>query len=172
MTLKYKQLQAVLKTYRDRGMTLIKLNSKLELLQAEYNRLQALELKAATANKVDAEVEKSEAIETAIAISADIPVLKANFRHQAALRNVNNATAMLNQSPRLQAVSTANLYGKNKVQKGIETVKNTVKNVVNSYTSNLTDTERQAIRNGIVATKNVRAFIGGFNDGLKRSYRD
>lgn len=170
MTLTYKQLQAVLKTYRDRGMTEVKLNSKLDVLQAEYDRLTALEVKAATANKVDAEAEKVEEIKTAIAISANTPVLKSEPRQQAALRSVNNATSMLNQPPRLQAVSTANLYGKAK--KVLEVVKNTAKNVANNYTASLTSTERQAIKNGIVATKNVRAFISGFNDGLKRSYRD
>lgn len=166
----YKQLQAALKTYRDRGMTSIKLNSKLDILQAEYNRLQALEVAAKEANKVSTETEKLEGIKDAIALSANTPVLSVNHKQQSALRSANNTAIVGNVSPRHSAGSTKDLYSK--ASKAVEAVKTTVKTYVNAYTRSLTDTERQAIRNGIVATKNVRAFISGFNDGLKRSYRD
>lgn len=94
----------------------------------------------------------------------------AQVKQQAQLRSINNRSAFGNMSPRLQAMTQANLY-KNSKARPVAT-REKVLEYVNTYTSQLGETERQAIKNGIQAANNIKSFAQGFVQGLSKSYRD
>ena len=98
--------------------------------------------------------------------NSSLKLTDAQLKQQAALRNANHQSMYGNMSPRHQQMTRANLMANSKarpVQKD-----NKVQRYINTYTSQLGTTERQAIRNGIQIVNNIRSFASGFMEG--RSY--
>jgi hypothetical protein len=78
--LSYKQLQAALKTFRNEGLTQIKLNGTKDVLQAEYDRLTAV-TEAATEAEVNPTADNEIETDTSeIVITETLTITHHSFR--------------------------------------------------------------------------------------------
>lgn len=159
----YKQLQAALKELKAQGKTTIKLNSKIEVLQAEYDRLTVIkkEVKKEISSFAD------EVLVSAVDHKTYTGVPKGITQTQ--LRKANEQSVLGNISSRHQAISQSNLYSKKSTPKN--NIKEFATKVAVTYTKKLGNTERQAIANLQQGVKNVGALIAGVKFGLSASGR-
>lgn len=166
----YKQLQAALKELKAQGKTTIKLNSKIEVLQAEYDRLTVIKKEVkATVKEVKKEISSfaDEVLVSAVDHKTYTGVPKGITQTQ--LRKANEQSVLGNISSRHQAISQSNLYSKKSTPKN--NIKEFATKVAVTYTKKLGNTERQAIANLQQGVKNVGALIAGVKFGLSASGR-